>query len=322
MAAATLVIGAGLGGLATALELQRRHIPCTLIELRRRAGGSISSERRDGFVLDAGPLAHEREPADSLPDMPWPEDIFFELRQQEGGRRLYALREGSQALIDALTARLPAGALLTRLAVSSLGPAGVGFAVCLENGIVLTAPALVLAVPAQQAGRMVYNLCPPAGAALRGFHHDLITRVSLGYRREDIPLPVPAPADTGFAFCHWTTHETRVPPGHVLLQLGLRMVPPDAAPDKVIGELQANMGWPATQRVARVDHWPGSHCLEVHEPGHARRMAALRAQLPPGLALVGSDYGPPVLEDRLRQARSAAGDVAAWLQRQSDRRAR
>ncbi len=315
MPAATIIIGAGLSGLAAASELLRLGLSCALIEVRARPGGSICSERRDGFVLDGGPFAFERETAGAQQPSPWPEAAFIELQQQEGGRRLFALRDGSEALVTLLTDPLPAGALLTRMAVSSLGEAGTGFALCLENGMVLTAPALIVAAPASRAWRMLYALRPQVGAALRDFRYDSITRVSLGYRRADIPLPVPAPPDTGFAFCHWTEHESRVPPGHVLLQMGLRMVPQHVLPQQLIVELQANMGWPPTHTVARVDHWPESHCLEVHAPEHAERMAALRAQLPPGLALIGSDYGAPQLEDRWRQGRRAARHIAAWLSR-------
>ncbi len=315
MPAATIVIGAGLSGLLAASELAQRGLPCALIEVRARPGGSICSEHRSGFVLDGGPFAFERELPGSHETLPWPEDKFIELQQQEGGRRLYVLSAGSESLVTALSDRLPAGALLTRMAVSSLGQAGSGFALCLENGMVLTAPALIVAAPAPYAGRMLYSLRPRVGKALRAFHHDSITRVSLGYRRADIPLPVPPPPDTGFAFCHWTEHAARVPPGHVLLQLGLRMVPPDIEAQQIIAELQANMGWPPTHVVARVDHWPGSHCLEVHEPEHPARMAELRAQLPPGIALIGSDYGAPLLEDRVRQARAAARAIEAWLSR-------
>ncbi|MCY4525571.1 MAG: FAD-dependent oxidoreductase, partial [Anaerolineaceae bacterium] len=237
-----IVIGAGLSGLAAASELLRRDVPCALIELRARAGGSFYSDRSAGFVLDSGPMAFERERSGSLPDSPWPEEAFFELEGQEGGRRLHALPEGSQALLQPFLDRLPPGALLTRMAVSSIGRFGPGYAICLENGMVLTAPALVLAAPSPAAGRMLYSLCPQVGASLRNFDHDSITRVTLGYRREDIPLPVPAPPDTGFAFCHWTDHPARVPPGHALLQLGLRQVPAEDPAAPGIGEVPANLG--------------------------------------------------------------------------------
>ena len=317
-----IVIGAGLSGLAAARELLRHDLPCALIELRPRAGGSLRSEHCEGFVLDSGPLAFERDPSHPLADSPWPDEAFFELQGQEGGRRLHAAREGSESLIRPLLDALPAGALLTRMAVSSLGQIGPGFDICLENGIVLTAPALVIAAPAHSAARMLYSLRPRVGAALRGFHHDAITRVTLGYRREDVPLPVPAPPDTGFAFCHWTDHPARVPPGHVLLQLGLRLVPADVPAAQVIAELQANMGWPSTHRVARVARWPGQDCLDVHEPQHTQRMTALRQVLPAGVTLIGSDYGGPLLEDRFRQARNAVRKIAAWLACQSGRRER
>ncbi len=317
-----IVIGAGLSGLAAACELLRQGLPCALIELKPRAGGSLRSKRCEGFLLDTGPLAFERDVARPLPDSPWPEEAFFELQCQEGGRRLHAALEGNESLVRPLLDGLPAGALITRMAVSSLGQFASGFDICLENGLVLTAPALLLAVPAHSAGRMLYSLSPQVGAALRDFHNDAITRVTLGYRREDVPLPVPAPPDTGFAFCHWTDHPSRVPPDQVLLQLGLRLVPADIPGAQVIAELQANMGWPPTHRVARVARWPGPDCLEVHEPQHAQRMAALRRQLPAGIALIGSDYGGPTLEDRLRQARDAAREIAAWLARQSGKRDR
>ena len=169
MPAATIVIGAGLSGLAAASELLRLGLSCALIEVRARPGGSICSERRDGFVLDGGPFAFERATAGAQQPTPWPEAAFIELQQQEGGRRLFALRDGSEALVTLLTDPLPPGALLTRMAVSSLGEAGTGFALCLENGMVLTAPALIVAAPASRAWRMLYALRPQVGAALRDF---------------------------------------------------------------------------------------------------------------------------------------------------------
>ncbi|MCY4526418.1 MAG: hypothetical protein OXB89_07395, partial [Anaerolineaceae bacterium] len=67
---------------------------------------------------------------------------------------------------------------------------------------------------------------------------------------------------------------------------------------------------------------PGRACREPHEPQHPRRMAALRQQLPAGLTLIGSDYGAPQLEDRVRKARNAATAIADWLVRQSGNRDR
>ena len=52
---ATLIIGAGLAGLAAALELQERGEDFQILEQAPRAGGVVGSVRRDGFLLEQGP---------------------------------------------------------------------------------------------------------------------------------------------------------------------------------------------------------------------------------------------------------------------------
>jgi oxygen-dependent protoporphyrinogen oxidase len=49
------IIGAGITGLTAAFALKRRGIPVTVYEAGPRAGGVISSERRDGFLAESGP---------------------------------------------------------------------------------------------------------------------------------------------------------------------------------------------------------------------------------------------------------------------------
>lgn len=51
----TVVIGAGIAGLAAAYELTRRGRSSVLLEASARAGGVICSEAIDGFTIDAGP---------------------------------------------------------------------------------------------------------------------------------------------------------------------------------------------------------------------------------------------------------------------------
>ena len=52
---ATLIIGAGLAGLAAALELQERGEDFQIIEQAERPGGVVSSIREAGFLLERGP---------------------------------------------------------------------------------------------------------------------------------------------------------------------------------------------------------------------------------------------------------------------------
>jgi phytoene desaturase len=57
-----VVVGAGLGGLAAALELSRRGLEVTVLERHAEVGGKASVRRADGFRWDEGP---------SILVMPW-----------------------------------------------------------------------------------------------------------------------------------------------------------------------------------------------------------------------------------------------------------
>ena len=50
-----VVIGAGIAGLATAYELQRRGVDVRVLEASDRPGGVISTDRFDGWIVDGGP---------------------------------------------------------------------------------------------------------------------------------------------------------------------------------------------------------------------------------------------------------------------------
>jgi oxygen-dependent protoporphyrinogen oxidase len=50
-----VVVGAGIAGLAAAYELQRRGLRPLVVERQARAGGVITTDRIDGYVIDGGP---------------------------------------------------------------------------------------------------------------------------------------------------------------------------------------------------------------------------------------------------------------------------
>ena len=55
MSKKVLVVGAGLGGLATALRLVKRGYQVEVIEKNEQAGGRLNQIKKDGFTFDTGP---------------------------------------------------------------------------------------------------------------------------------------------------------------------------------------------------------------------------------------------------------------------------
>jgi len=55
MAKSVLIIGAGIGGLATALRLAKKGYKVKIIEKNDQAGGRLNQLKKDGFTFDTGP---------------------------------------------------------------------------------------------------------------------------------------------------------------------------------------------------------------------------------------------------------------------------
>jgi phytoene dehydrogenase-like protein len=50
-----LIVGAGLGGLSTALRLAKKGYRVEIIEKNANAGGRLNQLKKDGFTFDTGP---------------------------------------------------------------------------------------------------------------------------------------------------------------------------------------------------------------------------------------------------------------------------
>ncbi len=302
-----LVIGGGLTGLAACYQLEKLGLRCTVIELRRRFGGQIHSIARGGFIMDTSAFAFwslAEEPW--LPELGLSEQIIY--LDDEG----CIFRCGTESLIRALADTLQGGRL-TRMAVSSIGRLGSRFTICLENGLMLDAGAIVLAAPARFAARMLYNLAPQASERLLELRHEPVWHVALGLHKRDLPSALPSSQPgAGLAFCHQTARPPRVPDGdHVLIQLGLR-AGQAAQPAEVIQVAASSLGLsaPPIASYAKAS-WAS---LSIEDDSHAENMRLIRALLPTGISLAGSEYlaQPPKqpglahLAERINAGREAA----------------
>jgi protoporphyrinogen oxidase len=308
-----VIVGGGVTGLAAAWELERLGQPYRLIEVKGRLGGSIGSVNVDGFVLESGVSWLEAD-ADTgfLAELGLNDALVT--TDHPGGKQFF--REGVQTLVDALSARLTRP-VMRRMAVSSLGPLGENrYGVCLENGVMLDASGLIITAPAIYAEHMLRSLQPEAAFRLFEYRYDCIARVHLGYRLEDVTLPDgPPPPDYAITDWRWTTHPSRVPPEHVLIEVSLRLPVEDEVPPQLALQLAATLQWPLNPVVQHVDYWHTAHPLTAQQPDHATTIDTIDRLLPRGVVLAGSDYRAFRLDERIAHGRNAARQVAAALQR-------
>lgn len=309
-----VVIGGGLSGLAAAWELEKHHIAYTIIEVKPRLGGGIASISEKGFVMDGCAFA-SRRPADLT--------VFSALGLEEQlfefGDDALGFRDGTESLIRALSGRLTGGRLM-RMAVSTIGRWRRRLTICLENGLVFDAGALIVAVPARFAERMFHSFAPEISERLRDYRYDTVYRVSLGFHKRDLPARLAPPDDETFPFLLTTDQPGRVPDGdHRLIQAGVRMAA-GADPQDIIQAIIRHYGCGEHPIVKRVHYWPEADLLSDDAPGRRASIAAIRDRLPAGVWLIGSDYGDVCpsnrgiarLDDRIRQGQQAARAAMAY----------
>jgi protoporphyrinogen oxidase len=310
---AIIIVGGGLSGLAAAWELEQIGITPTLIEVKPRLGGSIISERRGGFLLDGAHMLIEKYGAwDFLEPLGLADALRYIGRYRDG--RLVVFRDGTQVLIDALTARLRAN-VLTRMAVSGIVKGnGGGYEVCLENGILLTARAVIVAAPARHAAHILASLIPEAAVELLDYRYDPVARVMLGLNAAEVTPEIERRVEGApVRFVEWFALPERVPPGHVLLRAGVRLDvdPAISTPESALALLKSRVG--IAPVVEWAHYWAEADPLTLYLPEHAALMARIDAALPEGVAIVGSDYRARRFDARVEDARGAARRIAHYL---------
>ncbi len=308
--ARVVVVGAGVSGLAAAALLEEHQIDYTLIEVKRRVGGSLITQSVDGFLLDGagftsdiGLLHHPLMKAWGLQDS-----------LQEGTSNVF-FRRGVQSLVDALSARV-SGPRLMRMALSSIGDLEDGaLALCLENGLMLNARAIILALPARYAERVFYGYRSEITEHLLTYQYESRLRISLGYRRDEI-APVSSFAEHPDIVIQTAA---RLPErGGALVQWQMR-TPRTSMTDEEVRKICIDWEYPVPDAIF-THHWAEADPLTPTTPEYPVWRDTLMAMLPPRVALIGSDYvaapalvGTTPLSQCLTQAQDAVNKILGAL---------
>lgn len=254
-------------------------------------------ERKYGSLIKAMQIS-KRQAREQSNHRGKPQAMFTSLR---GG-----MAELVEALVGSLEGDLRPGNRVTRLRY--LAP---GFEVSLNapGQETLRTDAVVLAVPAFVATRLVQNFAPELAGRLSQIRYISTATVSLGYRRADIKgqhdlngfgFMVPRSENRQIMACTWssTKFDFRAPEDGALVRVFFggdgkeHMVdlPDEALAALAQAEIADIMGITAEPVVHRIFRWPKGNVQ--YDVGHLDRVAemeALAARIP-GLHLTGSSF--------------------------------
>ncbi len=263
-----VVIGGGLAGLCAAHRLSDANAAVTLIESSSRLGGQINTACTAGFVVEHGAegfvaksqavreLCRELEIADSLisqqttttfvlrehgltPLAPGEAAALlgFQVGTADVGQGILTLRDGMGRLVEALCAHLDGLAELRRSTrATGLEAVGSRWRVALEDGDVVTADAVVVAVPWKSASRLLAPIAGDVARPATAVRTVSSVTVSLAYPAESVQHPLDGTGfvvagmrdeESGLRACTFCTSKfpRRAPAEWVLLRAFFRPAP-------------------------------------------------------------------------------------------------
>ena len=344
------VVGAGLAGLSAAWALEGAGADVVVLDAGRRPGGMVVTERRDGFVVEGGPdgfLAAEPDIQDLAREVGIEERLVDQVARGAAlwtGRRLEPLAEGKAAELLGIQVNANAGTQFTTFAtgmadvvealvaclvprlrttqgVTAIAPAARGWRLSFTGASSLDAEAVILAVPAWVAARLLAGVGVSAARELDTVLYAPSITVSLAYRADQVPGTLEgtgfvAAPDAGGAVraCTyaWRKYPNRAPHGFALMRAFVG--PVDGDPASIAhAELAAILGIEGDPLWTRVFHWPRG--LPRYSRGHAERLAAVRerlARLAP-LAIAGAGFDGAGVSACVKSGREAAKGILGRL---------
>lgn len=240
----------------------------------------------------------------------------------------YTLRGGLGELVDAIVRELPPGQFRTRAAVGRIEHQHGRYELRMEDGGIVRARDLVLAVPPPVASRLVSGLDLDLAAWLLEIPCAGTATVALGFRREDVGHPLdghglllPRAEGLRTTACTFVSskYPHRTPEGHVLLRAFLGGVRDRLAPgvgadelvETVLRELGPLLGLRGAPTAARAYLW--REAMPQMEVGHLARMRAFEERLArwPGLSVIGAGLRGTGIADAVTEGRRAAEAIVS-----------
>ena len=223
---------------------------------------------------------------------------------------------GMAEVVEALVACL-VPRLRTTQGVTAVARAARGWRLSFTGGSTLEAEAVILAVPAWVAARLLAGLGVPAARALDSVLYAPSIAVSLAYRVDQVPRALEgagfvAASDSGCAVraCTyaWRKYPKRAPEGLALLRAFVE--PVDGDPGSIAqAELAAILGIEGAPLWTRAFYWPRG--LPRYARGHAERVAAVRQRLTrlAPLAIAGAGFDGAGVSACVKSGREAAKGI-------------
>ncbi len=239
-----------------------------------------------------------------------------------------SLKNGMQQLVDTIVPQLAPGSARTGNLVVALSRQGEKWMVAPEQGSMEEFDAVILALPANHAGRLLEKISGPLAEQLQQIPYSSSMVVVSGYDKRDLASVPPGfgflvPRSEGrrilaATFVH-VKFPHRAPPDRGLVRCfiggwgneSVLDIPDDQVLSAVAKDLREIVGITAAPRFARVYRWRGA--MAQYTRGHLARVARI-AQLReaiPGLELAGNAYRGIGVPDCMASGIQAASNLLA-----------
>ncbi|HUE75855.1 MAG TPA: protoporphyrinogen oxidase [Chloroflexota bacterium] len=240
-----------------------------------------------------------------------------------------SLRGGLEDLVTAVVGQLEGRLLPGRRAVGiETGKMAEGFRVRLDDGNVLRADVVALALPAFEAARLVSPIQPDLARELMAIRYVSTGTVSLAYRTADVGRPLDGfglviprseGRDVNAISMSSLKFVERAPGDQLLLRafVGGSRNPKildhddESLVSLVRDELRQLLGIRAEPTVNRVYRWRNGN--PQYDVGHLQRVDQLDLLSPPGLFLTGSSYRGVGIPDCIKHGKDTATKIISHL---------